>query len=98
MEPENGKWKNLKHIPSGSQKLKKWEMICCKYVIYPKLVILVFLKWEREGQVLPCTNLRKYPSWFPEDEQKMTQVRLVSTNKLNWVCLSGEAGFVWVGK
>ena len=66
MEPENAKWKSLKYIPSGRQKLKKWKMIFCKYVIYQKLVILVFLKWERVGQVLPCTNLRKCPSWFPE--------------------------------
>ena len=57
-------------------------------------VILVFLKWGRVGQVLPCTNLRKFPSW----KQTMIQVRLASTNKLNWICLSGEAGFVWVGK
>ena len=57
-------------------------------------VILVFLKWGRVGHVLPYTNLRKFPLW----KQKMLQVRLASTNKLNWICLSGEAGFVWVGK
>ena len=55
MEPENEKWENLKYMHSGRQKLKKWEMICYQYVIYPKLVILVAphsstLAWKIHGR------------------------------------------------
>ena len=75
---------NVMHVPSGKQNLRIERRTSCKCLTYRKTDHTEIFLNDRE-LVKGCliSSLESFACGFQRHEQKMTQVGLVSQNKLN---------------